>query len=146
MVAMFSDGSSNNAAKCLHLGGRMRRESLDRYVTRCRRGGDMLIAQGVILVPGCERGTSQLHLTACTCFMHSATCCLRGLTAGVKTPRRGCIHITSIDLVEKPLQERHFLFLLRHPKIAAGTYQCTAPPVWTCTLYVAFMSLQAPHV
>jgi len=32
MVATFSDGSSNNAAKSLQLGGRMRRESLDRYV------------------------------------------------------------------------------------------------------------------
>jgi hypothetical protein len=73
--------------------------------------------------------------------MHSATCCLQGLTAGVKTPRRGCIHITSIDLEEKPLQERHFLFLLRHPKIAAGTYQCTAPPgldkYLVCRLHVS---------
>ena len=32
MVATFSDGSSNNAAKCLQLGGRVRRESLDRCV------------------------------------------------------------------------------------------------------------------
>ena len=145
MVATFSDGSSNNAAKCLQLVGRMRRESLDRYVNVADLGGDMLIAKDVILVPGCGRGTSKLHLQLVPASCIPPPAALRVLTAGVKTPRRGCIHITSIELEEKPLQERHFLFLRRHPKSPQVLINVPDPPVWTSTSYVAFISLQAPH-
>lgn len=82
----------------------------------CRPSGDVLIAKDVILVPGCGRGTSELHLQLVPASCIPPPAAFRVLTAGVKTPRRGCIHITSIELEEKPLQERHFLFLLQHPK------------------------------
>jgi hypothetical protein len=115
MVATFLDGSSDNAAKCLQLGDRMRRRVAGPVVLTLRPGGDVLIAKDVILEPGCGRGTSEVHLQLVPASCIPPPAAFRVVTAGDKTQRWCCIHITSIELEEKPLQEMPFLFLLRHP-------------------------------